>query len=136
MPVSEIHDLTAVRQAALFRRRELSPVEVTDHYLDRIERLGDEVGAFVTVTPELARQQARNAEKQLFAEDPERLPALLGLCVPVKDLDMVAGVRCTRGSRVFADHVADADEGYVAELRRAGAVLPGKTNTPEFGLPC
>ncbi len=136
MPVSEIHDLTAVRQAALFRRRELSPVEVTDHYLDRIERLGDEVGAFVTVTPELARRQARNAEKRLLAEDPERLPALLGLCVPVKDLDMVAGVRCTRGSRVFADHVADADEGYVAELRRAGAVLPGKTNTPEFGLPC
>ncbi|KUP96676.1 amidase [Thermobifida cellulosilytica] len=134
--MSEIHDLTAVRQAALFRSRELSPVEVTDHYLDRIERLGDAVGAFVTVTPELARRQARDAERRLLSEEPERLPPLLGLCVPVKDLDMVAGVRCTLGSAVFADRVADADEGYVVELRRAGAVLPGKTNTPEFGLSC
>src|SRR5690606_7696748 len=83
-----------------------------------------------------ALQQARNAERRLRTEDPAHLPALLGLCVPIKDLDMVAGLRCTRGSRVFADQVADADEGYVAALRRAGAVFLGKTNTPEFGLPC
>jgi amidase len=134
--VSEIHDLSALRQAALFRSRELSPVDVVEHYLDRVQRLGDEVGAFITVTPELALQQARNAERRLRTEDPAHLPALLGLCVPIKDLDMVAGVRCTRGSRVFADQVADADEGYVAALRRAGAVFLGKTNTPEFGLPC
>ncbi|UOE17922.1 amidase [Thermobifida halotolerans] len=134
--MSEIHDFTAVRQAELVRRRELSPVEITDHYLDRIERLGDEVGAFVTVTPELARRQARIAERRVLSEAPERLPPLLGLSVPIKDLDMVAGVRCTLGSGVFGGHVADADEGYVAALRRAGAVIPGKTNTPEFGLPC
>ncbi|TDQ48758.1 amidase [Actinorugispora endophytica] len=134
--MSEIHDFTAVQQAELVNRRELSPVEITDHYLDRIGRLGDEVGAFVTVTPELAREQARKAEKRLLSDTPERLPPLLGVSVPIKDLDMVAGVRCTGGSRVFADRVAEADEEYVAELRRAGAVFTGKTNVPEFGMPC
>lgn len=136
MSVSEIHDFTAVQQAELISRRELSPVEITDHYLDRIERLGDEVGAFVTATPELAREQARNAEKRVLSDAPESFPPLLGVSVPIKDLDMVAGVRCTWGSRVFNENVAELDEEYVAELRRAGAVFTGKTNTPEFGMPC
>ncbi|PSL00822.1 amidase [Murinocardiopsis flavida] len=136
----QIHDLTAVEQVDQIRRRELSPVEVTDHYLARIERHGERIGAFVSVAQETAREQARNAERRIRADAdagaPSATPPLSGLCVPVKDLDMVAGERWTWGAEPYRDQVARIDEEYVAELRAAGAVIPGKTNTPEFGLTC
>ncbi|GAA3746770.1 amidase [Spinactinospora alkalitolerans] len=125
-----------MEQAERIRRRELSPVEVTDHYLARIERFDDLLGAFITVTPELAREQAEKAENRVLSDTPDELPPLLGVPVPIKDLDMLAGVRWTWGSRVHADQVAQVDEDFVAELRRAGAVFTGKTNTPEFGMSC
>jgi amidase len=135
--VTQIHDLTALEQAAAIRRRELSPVEILEHYLARIDRLGANVGAFFTVTADLARDQARKAERTVAeAADPQTLPPLLGVPVPIKDLNMVAGVRFTLGSAVFSGNVADADDHVVASLRAAGAVFPGKTATPEFGLPC
>ncbi|GLU47931.1 amidase [Nocardiopsis ansamitocini] len=134
--MSEIHDFTAVEQAELISRRELSPVEITDHYLDRIDRLNHEVGAFITVAPELAREQALTAEKRVLSDTPELLPPLLGVSVPLKDLDMVAGMTCTWGSALFTEHVPELDEAFVAELRLAGAVFTGKTNTPEFGASC
>jgi amidase len=136
--VTEIHDLTATELAAAIRARRLSPVEVTDHYLDRIGRLNDQVGAFYTVTAELAREQAARAEKAVAESrgDPGGLPPLTGVPVPIKDLNMVAGVRLTFGSAVYADNVADQDDYVVAALRRAGIVITGKTATPEFGLPC
>jgi len=135
--VTQIHDLTALEQAEAIRRQELSPVEILDHYLDRIDRLGAGVGAFFTVTADLARDQARKAESAAAeAAEPAVLPPLLGVPVPVKDLNMVAGVRLTYGSVVFADNVADTDDHVVSSLRTAGAVIPGKTAAPEFGLPC
>jgi len=135
--VTQIHDLTALDQALAIRRRELSPVEILDHYLDRIDRIGPQVGAFFTVTADLAGDQARKAERTVAeAADPAALAPLLGVPVPVKDLNMVAGVRLTFGSAVFADNLADADDHVASSLRAAGAVIPGKTATPEFGLPC
>ena len=135
--VTQIHDLTAVEQAAAIRDRQLSPTEVIDHYLERIDRLGPQVGAFFTVTAGLAREQARQAERVVAeAAEPSELPPLLGVPVPVKDLNMAAGIRLTFGSAVFADNVADTDDHVVAALRAAGAVITGKTATPEFGLPC
>ncbi|MDA2805351.1 amidase [Nocardiopsis suaedae] len=134
--MGQIHDLTALEQAAAVRRRELSPVEIADHYLDRIERIGPRVGAFITVTAEIAREQARNAEKRVVRDTPEELPPLLGVPVPVKDLAPVAGVRWTSGSAAFADRTAEVDADAAARLRAAGTVLTGKTNTPEFGVPC
>ena len=135
--VTQIHDLTAMEQAAAIRGRELSPIEILDHYLDRIDRIGPEVGAFFTVTADSAREQARKAERMVAeSAEPGELPPLLGVPVPVKDLNMVAGTRMTFGSAVFADNVADADDHVTASLRAAGAVIPGKTATPEFGLPC
>ncbi len=133
--------MTVLELAASIAAGELSPVEITDHYLDRIGRLNDQVGAFYTVTAELARQQAAAAEK-LAAEnrktggDASALPALNGVPIPIKDLNMVAGVRMTLGSSVFADTIAPEDDYVVAELRKAGIVITGKTATPEFGLPC
>ncbi|WP_255418267.1 amidase family protein, partial [Nocardiopsis sp. TNDT3] len=134
--MTQIHDLPAHRLLAMVRSRELSPTEITEHFLDRTERYDHLVGAYITVTPEKALEQARYAQKRVMADTPETLPPLLGLPVPVKDLDPVAGVRLTQGSPVFRDAVAPTDSGVVARLRAAGAVLPGKTNTPEFGSSC
>ncbi|MFH8572133.1 amidase [Streptomyces sp. NPDC017993] len=132
------HDLTALEQAGAIRSGELSPVELTEHYLERIDRLDDTLGAFVTRTPQLAREQAAEAERQAVAARREgrELPALHGVPVPVKDLNHVAGVRCTMGSRALAEQVSPLDDHLVTKLRGAGTVMLGKTNTPEFGLPC
>jgi amidase len=131
--VTHIHDLSAREQAAAIRDRELSPVDITEHYLDRIDRLGDQVGAYITVTAEIAREQARAAEKAVKRGDPS---PLLGVPVPVKDLNMVKGVPMTLGSAAFDDFDGFGDDNVVTFLREAGTILLGKTNTPEFGLPC
>ncbi|MQY06349.1 Acylamidase [Actinomadura sp. RB68] len=126
-----------MRLAAAVRSRELSPVEIADHYLERIERLNAQVGAYVTVTADLARAQAKAAERRVLeADDPAELPPLLGVPVPVKDLNMVNGVPVTLGSEVYRDLTGFADDNVVVLLRSAGSVLTGKTSTPEFGLPC
>jgi amidase len=135
--VTQIHDLSALEQAAAIRCRELSPLDVVDHYLQRIDRLGSQVGAFFTVTADLARDQARAAGRVIAkAAESDSLPPLLGVPVPIKDLNMAAGIRLTYGCVVFADNVADTDDRTVAALRAAGAIITGKTATPEFGLPC
>ena len=135
--MTQIHDLTVLELAAAVRQRELSPAEITSHYLDRIERLNAEVGAFYTVTADLARDQADQAEKAVArAADPDSLPPLTGVPIPIKDLNMVAGVRQTLGSLAFEDNVPAQDDHVTAQLRAGGAVITGKTATPEFGLPC
>jgi amidase len=136
--VTQIHDLTVTEQAAAIRSGETSSAEITEHYLDRIGRLNEQVGAFYTVTGELAREQAAAADKAVSASrhDPAALPPLTGVPIPIKDLNMVAGVRLTYGSAILADNVADADDYVVEHLRSAGIVITGKTATPEFGLPC
>ncbi|MGW7488998.1 amidase [Streptomyces sp. NPDC054786] len=136
--MAELHDLTALEQAAAIRTGTVSPVELADHYLSRIDRLNDTIGAFLTVTPELARDQAAKAEAEALAarRDGRELPPLHGVPVPVKDINLVAGVRTTMGSAAYADHVADIDDHVVTRLRGAGTVMLGKTNTPEFCLPC
>jgi amidase len=135
--MSQIHELTMVALAAAIRNRELSPVEVANHYLRRTDELNAQVGAFYTVTAELAEEQARAAEKTVTSsDDTAALPPLLGVPVPIKDLNMVAGVRQTLGSAVFEDHVPAEDDYVVRAIKAAGAVITGKTATPEFGLPC
>src|SRR5215472_5416937 len=139
--VTQIHDMTALELTAAIRNAELSPVEITDHYLARIDRLNADTGAFYTVTADLAKEQAAAAE-QAAAEhrrsgaDPAELPPLTGVPIPIKDLNLVAGVRATFGSLTLADNVAAEDDYVVAELREAGIVITGKTAAPEFGLPC
>ena len=135
--MTEIHDLTVTELAAAVRRRELSPVEITAHYLQRTERMNTTVGAFFTITADLATEQAARAEKAVARlGDEQALPPLTGIPIPIKDLNMMAGVRQTLGSAAFADNVPATDDYVTAALRAAGAVLTGKTATPEFGLPC
>ena len=100
--MAQIHELTMTELAAAIRAGELSPVAVTDHYLRRTAELNDQVGAFYTITPEFAADQAREAEKAVAAaDDPADLPPLTGVPIPIKDLNMVAGVRQTLGSKAF-----------------------------------
>src|SRR6266487_1557859 len=135
--MAQIHELTMIELAAAIRAGELSPVAVTDHYLRRTTELNDQVGAFYTITPEFAADQAREAEKAVAAADGvAELPPLTGVPIPIKDLNMVAGVRQTLGSKAFEAYVPDTDDNVVVAIKRAGAVITGKTATPEFGLPC
>ncbi len=132
--MADLHDLTALEQAAAIRAREVSPLELVEHYLGRIERLSEDVGAFVTVTAELARTRARVAEGRLFdGADP---PPLFGVPTAVKDLNLTAGVRTTFGSAATEQFVPDVSDEVVLRMEAAGLVSLGKTNTPEFGSPC
>jgi Asp-tRNA(Asn)/Glu-tRNA(Gln) amidotransferase A subunit family amidase len=122
---------SATDLAARIRRGDRSPVAVVEYFLDRIERLDDEINAFVTVCDERARAAAEEAERALRAG--EAVGPLHGVPVAVKDLTNVAGVRTTFGSKLFADFVPEEDAVVVSRLKRAGAIVVGKTNTPEFG---
>lgn len=124
--------LTATGLARRIRDGDLSPVEVVDAHLERIRERNDRTNAFVTITEEAAREAATEAERAV--DDGEPLGPLHGVPLAVKDLSDVEGVRTTSGSLLFEDRVADADSPFVARLKRAGAVVVGKTNTPEFGL--
>ena len=130
----QLHDLTALEQAAAVRAREVSPTELVDHHLARIEALDAGIGAFVTVTPERARAAAADAERRVLAGG--ELPPLLGVPTGIKDLNLTAGVRTTFGSAVTASFVPDVDDHVVTALAAAGTISLGKTNTPEFGFPC
>jgi len=117
--------------AALVRSKQLSPVELTETVLTRIEALNPRLNAFCLVTADVARRAAREVEIALARGEP--LGPLAGVPFSVKDVLFTRGVRTTGGSRLFADAVPDEDAVAVARLRAAGAVLVGKTNTSEFG---
>jgi amidase len=133
--MGEIHDLSLLEQAAGVRAGALSPVDLVEHYLARIERLNDTVGAFVTVTPELALDAARAAERVLTA-GPDDLPALHGVPTAIKDLNLTAGVPTRFGTSAWEPIDLGIDDFVVTKLKAAGLISLGKTNTPEFGLPC
>ncbi|MGZ0148701.1 amidase [Kribbella sp. WER1] len=125
--MSDLHDLSAVELGRAIAAGELTAVEVTEHYLDRIERLDPTVGAFVTVDPGRALEHARQVR---------RGSPLAGVPTGIKDLDLTAGVRTTMGSAAFAQYVPAEDQPSVRRLKDAGVVALGKTATPEFGLVC
>ncbi|MCM0675102.1 amidase, partial [Micromonospora phytophila] len=127
--MAEPHDLTALEQAAAIARGEISSAELVEHHLERVEALGDTVGAFVTVTPELARAAAKAAD----AVPADRRGPLHGVPTAIKDLTLTAGVRTTFGSAAFADFVPPVDADVVRFMRAAGLVSLGKTTTSELG---
>ncbi|SNR87426.1 amidase [Blastococcus mobilis] len=132
--MTRLHDLTALEQAAAVRAGEVSPTELVEHSLARIDALDARLGAFITVTPDRALAAAARAEALLRTGG--RLPPLLGVPTAIKDLNNTAGVRTTFGSRVLADFVPEVDDAVVTRLAAAGTISLGKTNTPEFGYPC
>jgi amidase len=134
--VADLHELTAVEQAAAVRRREASPSELVEHHLRRVEERNTQLGAFVTVTAERAMDAARAADLQVTRSDPAALPALLGVPTAIKDLTATAGVRTTFGSAIYAQYLPPIDDDVVRFLAAAGTISFGKTSTPEFGLCC
>lgn len=128
-----LHWWTALALAAAIRGRSLSAFEVVGHHLDRIEALNPALNAIVSLVPrDQTLAAARAADRRLAAGEP--IGPLHGLPIAIKDLEDTAGLRTTYGSMLFADHVPDADSLVVARLRAAGAIVIGKTNTPEFGI--
>ncbi|MEB8342046.1 amidase [Streptomyces endophyticus] len=128
---AEICRLSATESAALIRSRELSPVEVTDAVLDRIDAVDGRLGAFCTPTPELARAAARRIADDIAAG--RDTGPLAGVPLGVKDLISTKGIRTTSGSHAYADFVPDEDDIVVERSVAAGAVVLGKTNATEFG---
>ena len=131
MSNDELSWTSAADLAAAIRDRRLSPVEVTDAVLSRIDTVNPRVNAYCTVAADRARAEARAAEAALMRGD--ALGPLHGVPISFKDLTPTAGIRTTFGSKIFEHHVPTEDAAVVERARRAGAVVIGKTNTPEFG---
>jgi aspartyl-tRNA(Asn)/glutamyl-tRNA(Gln) amidotransferase subunit A len=125
---------SAVQLADLVARKVVSPVELVESALDGIEKSQPKVNAFITVCADEARAAAWEAEAQLMLG--ELIGPLHGVPFAVKDLVNTAGVKTTFGSVAFADNVPTADSVAVERLKAAGAILIGKTTTPEFGHKC
>src|SRR4051812_24479819 len=136
--VTQLHDLTALQQAAAVRAGEVSPTELVEHSLARIQALDAKLGAFITVTPERALEAAGRAESLVGrgGDHAGELPPFLGVPTAIKDLNNTAGIRTTFGSTVMTDFVPNADDAVVVKLAAAGTISLGKTNTPEFGFSC
>ena len=124
--------LPATALAALIRSKKVSPVEVVDAVLDRIERLNPKLNAFVTLTADQARRDAKAAERALGKKG-AKLGPLHGVPFSVKDLVITKGVRTTFGTPLYRDNVPAEDAPMVQRLKAAGAIMLGKTNTPTFG---
>src|SRR6266446_3159915 len=123
--------LSAVELARLVRTKKASPVEVVEAHLAAIQRINPAVNAFCTVAAEKALAWAREAERAVKKR--AKLKPLHGVPVAIKDLTLTADIRTTFGSTLFRDHVPTEDAEVVRRLKAAGAIVLGKTNTPEFG---
>jgi len=128
-------DLTfapAVELLRLYRARKASPLEVMQALLARIDAVNPQVNAIVTLARDAALWEARRATAALKRN--ATLPPLFGIPVGIKDVTPTRGLRTTHGSKLFEDHVPDEDALVVERLRAAGAIVIGKTNTPEFAF--
>jgi aspartyl-tRNA(Asn)/glutamyl-tRNA(Gln) amidotransferase subunit A len=129
--MSELHHLTLAELSAGLRARRFSSVELTRHYLARIERLGPALNAMITVTGEQALQAAAAADRRIAAG---QAGALTGLPIVHKDIFCTDGVLTTCGSRMLSNFVAPYDAAVVERLSQAGVITLGKTNMDEFAM--
>ena len=129
--MSDLAYTSATEQARMVRDGEISPVELTEMYLTRIEKIDPEINSFVTVTPDLALEQAKVAEAAVAAGDD--LAPFHGVPIGIKDLMETKGVRTTFSCKALAEYVPDEDDHVVTKIKEAGFISLGKTNTSEFG---
>ena len=129
--MNELCDLSAVHLSGMIRSKEISPAELIDNCIDRIESCDGKLNAMVTKNYERAKEEAKLAERKVL--DGHNLGLLHGLPVGVKDLELTQGLRTTLGSKLYANYIPEEDQGSVAKIRAEGGILLGKTNTPEFG---
>ena len=123
-PATELLELISTKQ--------VSPVELTELYFRRIDRLDSKLNAYLLLTRDEAMESAKAAEEAVLRGD--ELGALHGLPVSIKDTQMTRGVRTTIGSLVYKDRIPERDAAVVERVLGAGAIMLGKTNVPEFGL--
>jgi len=128
----ELISLNLYQAAELLKTRQISPVELTQAHLDRIQQLDQHLNCFITLTPELALQQARQAEQEIRKGNYKG--ALHGIPLALKDLYETQGIRTTAGSTFFAEYIPEADAAVVQKLKDAGCVLLGKLNMHEIAL--
>jgi Asp-tRNA(Asn)/Glu-tRNA(Gln) amidotransferase A subunit family amidase len=131
MDTNELCFMPATELAAAMRAKQVSPVEIVDAVLARIESLNPRLHAFLTLDAERAHSAAQQAEAVIMRGD--ALGLLHGLPVSIKDLEPSAGIRCTYGSKFFEDHVAAFDGAVTGRVKAAGGIVVGKTNTPHYG---
>ncbi len=131
MNTTELCFTPATELAAAIRARQLSPVEIVEAVLARIEALNPQLNAFLVVDAEGARAAARRAEAAVMRGD--RLGPLHGIPVSIKDLEPTAGLRCTYGSKFYANNIATSDGLVTERVKAAGGIITGKTNTPHYG---
>ena len=124
-------DLTATEARRLIGKRKLSPVDLLESCISRIEAVNPSINAVVTKAYDRARSEAKEAEAAIARG--ESLGLLHGLPILIKDLNNTAGIRTTYGSPRFRDNIPNKDDDSIARLRRHGAIILGKTNTPEYG---
>ncbi len=132
MDKTQIPFLSAAELSRLIESREVSPVEATEAYLDRIDDLDFKYNSYLTVCREQALEEARGAESAIAQGN--YLGPMHGIPVAVKDQVWTKGIRSTGGSRILADFIPDEDAEVITNLKRAGAVLLGKTNLTEFAI--
>ncbi|MBL1179360.1 amidase [Pantanalinema sp. GBBB05] len=121
----------ALEQARLIRRKEVSPLELTELYLDRIQQLDPKINSYFWVAADHAIAEAK-AKTESLAGNSEELPLLFGVPISIKDLNPVAGMPCTFGVRLLKKQIATADDGVVRRIRQAGCIILGKTATSEM----
>jgi aspartyl-tRNA(Asn)/glutamyl-tRNA(Gln) amidotransferase subunit A len=135
--MNSLTDLSLTQSLHSLRKGEFSSLELTQAYLERIERLDPTLHTFLTLVPERALEQARQADQKLKAwrlAPGTPLPPLLGLPVAVKDVLCVKDIRCTCGSRILENFVPPYNAAVVERLLEAGVVILGKTNTDEYAM--
>ena len=129
--MTDIYYMPAAEMTAAIRAKQISPLEVIDKILERIEVLNPQLRAFISASENTSRDQAREAESAIMRGD--ELGPLHGVPVSVKDNLFTEGIKTTYGSRVYEAFVPDKDDAAVERLKSAGAIILGKTNLPEFG---
>ena len=132
--MTELAQLTALEARDLLRRGEVSSVELTQTVLDRIVTYDNDVKAYLTLTPEVALEQAASSDRIRASTEEQDLPPLLGIPLAIKDVICVQGLPATCGSRILENYVPPFSATAVEKLRQAGAVILGKTNTDEFAM--
>ncbi len=127
----EICCMPVVQMADAIKTKKLSPVEIMDAVLNRIEQLNPKVNAYCTLLAESAKKQANEAETMVMTG--KKLGPLHGVPISIKDLIFTKGIRTTGGSKIYENFIPQQDAIVVERLKAAGAIVIGKTNTPEFG---
>ncbi|MCK4383909.1 MAG: amidase, partial [Candidatus Lokiarchaeota archaeon] len=131
MKKEDICFMSAFEMREKIETQELSSIEITETIIERIEKVNPIINAYCTPTFELARETAKKADEAVKRN--EKLGLLHGIPTSIKDLMQTKGIRTTYGSKLYEDFIPEQDDIAVQRLIKAGCVILGKTNTPEFG---